>query len=210
MAERKRLTAADWVAAGCTALAEGGIPAVTVEPLAARLGTTKGSFYWHFSGRDALVEACLLHWERTDTDDVIALIEAEPDPTARLRRLLRVAMGESHGRPGAAVELALQPTASHPLVAPVLARVTRRRLGYLSALFLELGFPDDEARQRSVLAYTAYLGHTQLAHATPDLAPSGPAYAEVVVAALLARVTSGSPRPGSAGSSRSRPGGSTG
>ncbi len=187
MATRKRLTADDWVTAGCTALAEGGIAAVAVEPLAGRLGTTKGSFYWHFAGRDALLGACLAHWERTDTDDVIALIAAEPDAVARLRRLLGVAMGGSQGRPGAAVELALQPTVAHPLVAPVLARVTQRRLDYLTALFVDLGFDADQARQRSLLGYTAYLGHAQLAHATPHLAPTGPAYVDAVVAALTAR-----------------------
>ncbi|WP_300016428.1 TetR/AcrR family transcriptional regulator [Pseudonocardia sp.] len=187
MAERKRLTAQDWIEAGCAALAEGGIAAVAVEPIAARLGTTKGSFYWHFTGRDALLAASLQHWERTDTDEVIALIEHEPDAAARLRRLLAVALGGSYGRPGAAVELALQPAAAHPLVAPVLARVTRRRLDYLTALFTELGFDRARARERSLLGYTAYLGHAQLAHATPDLAPAGRAYVDAVVAALTAR-----------------------
>jgi AcrR family transcriptional regulator len=189
VAERKRLTAQDWTAAALTALASGGIAAVAVEPIAASLGATKGSFYWHFASRDALLESALLEWERTDTDDVITLVENEPDLHRRLRRLLAVALGDA-GRQGDRVELALQSTASHPLVAPVLARVTARRLGYLTELFAALGFPPDEARQRSLLAYTAYLGHAQLAHATPDAAPTGdalPAYVDTVIATLTAR-----------------------
>lgn len=189
MADRKRLTAQDWVAAAVAAIARGGIAAVAVEPIAASLGATKGSFYWHFANRDALLEAALREWERTDTDEVITLVESEPDVRRRLRLLLAVAIGGSGGRPGDRVELALQPTADHPLVAPVLARVTARRLGYLTELFRALGFPPEQAQQRSLLAYTAYLGHAQLAHATPDAAPSGdalPAYVDDVIATLTA------------------------
>ncbi len=182
MAQRKRLSAQDWTAAAVAALAGGGVAAVAVEPIAARLGATKGSFYWHFTGRDALLEAALAHWERTGTEDVIALVEAEPDIAARLRRLLAIAIGGDDS-----VELALQPTADHPLVAPVLARVTARRLDYLTALFTEVGLPAEQARQRSLLAYTAYLGHAQLRHATPELAPRGSAYVDAAIAALTAR-----------------------
>jgi AcrR family transcriptional regulator len=190
VADRKRLTVDDWAAAALAALARGGIAAVAVEPIAASLGTTKGSFYWHFTSRDALLEAALQLWERTETDDVIALVETEPDMLRRLRMLLAVALGAGIELPGARVELALQPSADHPLVAPVLARITTRRLDYLAGMFAELGFPPDEARQRSLLAYTAYLGHAQLAHATPGAAPSGdalPAYVESVIATLTAR-----------------------
>jgi AcrR family transcriptional regulator len=176
------LTAQDWVDAAFAALADGGVAAVAVEPLAVRLGTTKGSFYWHFAGRDALLEATLAHWERVETEAVIALGEAEPDRLARMRALLTLALQP----PGASVELALQPTADHPLVAPVLERVTRRRLEYLARVFGDLGFDADTATRRSLLTYTAYLGHAQLAHATPDLLPDLPAYVDSVVATLTA------------------------
>jgi AcrR family transcriptional regulator len=180
--QRKRLSAEDWTAAAVEALAAGGVAAVAVEPIAARLGATKGSFYWHFGGRDALLEAALARWERSGTDDVITLVEAEADAASRLRTLMAVAIGGDDS-----VELALQPSAGHPLVAPVLARVTARRLDYLTALFVEVGFPAEQARQRSLLAYTAYLGHAQLRHATPELAPSGTAYVDAAITALTAR-----------------------
>jgi AcrR family transcriptional regulator len=193
VAERKRLTARDWTAAALAAIAEGGLAAVAVEPLAASLGTTKGSFYWHFRNRDALLEAALQEWERTDTDEVITLVEAEADVRRRLRMLLAVALGSE--RSGNRIELALQATAAHPSVAPVLARVTRRRLDYLAEQFAALGFPPDESRQRSLLAYTAYLGHAQLAHAAPDAAPSGgelPPYVDAVITVLTAEGRPGS------------------
>ena len=178
MGPRKRLSAQDWTAAAVDALAAGGIAAVAVEPIATRLGTTKGSFYWHFAGRDTLLEAALAHWECAATD-VIALIEQEPDVPSRLRKLLAVAI-DGHD----SVELALQPSADHPLVAPVLARVTEQRLTYLTAMFTEIGLPPLDARHRSQLAYTTYLGHAQLRHATPELALGGRAYVDAVISAL--------------------------
>jgi Bacterial regulatory proteins, tetR family len=39
-------------AAALAAIAKGGLAAVAVEPLAARLGATKGSFYWHLTWGD--------------------------------------------------------------------------------------------------------------------------------------------------------------
>ena len=161
-----------------------------VEPIAASVGTTKDSFYRHFSGWDALLGAALLLWERTENDDVIALVETEPDMLRRLRMLLAVALGAGIELPGARVELALQPSADHPLVAPMLARITARRLDYLAQMFGALGFASDGAWQRSLVGYTAYLGYAQLAHATPDVAPTGdalPAYVDSVIATITAR-----------------------
>ncbi|MEU5539736.1 TetR/AcrR family transcriptional regulator [Streptomyces sp. NPDC020362] len=167
---RKRLTAQDWADAALTAMGEGGLAAVAIEPLAARLDTTKGSFYWHFANREALIEAALDRWEQKSTEAVIAGLASEPDPGTRLRRLLTEASELAAEDP---LEVSLPASAGHPRVAAVLRRVTERRVDYLAQLFAELGFPPDDARRRALLAYTGYLGHTQLAHAVPEALPAG-------------------------------------
>jgi len=178
--KREALTADDWTSAGLEALARGGLAAVAVEPLAKALGTTKGSFYWHFADRNGLIAAALARWEQRDTELVIAAVESEECATARLRNLLHLAfasvqVGSAPG--GGSVELALQASASHPLVAPVLHRVTERRLAYLTGLFTEIGLSPARARDRGLLAYSAFLGHAQLVHATPEVLPHGRAFA---------------------------------
>ncbi|AEV85419.1 TetR family transcriptional regulator [Actinoplanes sp. SE50] len=167
-----RLTADDWTAAALEAMAAGGLGAVAVEPLAARLGATKGSFYWHFANREALIEAAVLRWEREYTEGVIRHVDAEPDPLARLRLLIGLVLGATAPDRGGAVELAMLATADHPHLAPVLARVTERRVAYTSALFTALGWPVAEARRRGVLAVTAYLGYAQMAHVAPESLPA--------------------------------------
>ncbi|MBH0774697.1 TetR/AcrR family transcriptional regulator [Nocardia bovistercoris] len=158
MAEkRRRLSRDDWIAAALTALAEGGVGAVAIEPLAARLGATKGSAYWHFANRDELLRAALQRWEHDETDAVIALVSTEPDPAVGLRTLLGAAL--SHPQENLTILLA---GAMDPLVEPVLTRVTNRRIDYLTELFVRLGFDGEAARHHAVLAYSAYLGTGQL------------------------------------------------
>lgn len=168
--QRQRLTADDWAAAALDAIGERGLGAVAVEPLAARLGTTKGSFYWHFTNRDALIEAALELWERQFTEATITMLAAEPDPRARLRTLL-TRVTEGAGRGAAAANLLV--SADHELVAPVVQRVVQRRLDYTIELFQEIGFPPAVAVQRAMLGYAAYVGHDELATRLPGVLPLG-------------------------------------
>jgi len=85
-----RLSAADWAQAALDLLGEQGLAAVGVEPLARRLGVTKGSFYWHFPSREALLTAALEHWESVEQETVFGKLEAIPDPRERLRALFQL------------------------------------------------------------------------------------------------------------------------
>ncbi|MEV6393386.1 TetR/AcrR family transcriptional regulator [Streptomyces sp. NPDC051907] len=182
---KRRLSAHDWADAALAAIGERGLAGVAVEPLAVRLGATKGSFYWHFANRDALIEAALARWEEIGTEEIITGLEAEPDPEKRLRELFARATASAAED---ALEVSLLATAGDPQVAAVLTRVTERRVGYLAQLFEELGFPPEQARERGLFAYTGYLGHTQLSHAVPQTLPTGEAraaYLKSVVDVLL-------------------------
>ncbi|HET9655548.1 MAG TPA: TetR/AcrR family transcriptional regulator [Kineosporiaceae bacterium] len=169
---RRRLGPQDWAQAALDALAEGGLAAVAVEPLATRLGATKGSFYWHFAHRDALVTAALQLWETRHNEAIGAALDAEPDPRRRLRALFaQAAEGSSQDR----VELALLAAAGDPVVGPVLQRVTARRVAYVAGIFAELGLPPEDALARALIGFSTYLGHTHLAQVAPRLLPRGPA-----------------------------------
>jgi AcrR family transcriptional regulator len=183
---RTPLSRRAWTHAALEAIAEGGLAAVAVAPLATHLGATKGSFYWHFPSREALVEAALADWEQSHTAAVIAEIEAaSADPLQQLRLLFkRVTELAARDR----IELALLATAEHRTVQPVLERVSRRRIEFVAELFRRHGLSRAEASRRALLAYSAYLGYAQLGHATPQLLPrtqaARRAYLEDVLAAL--------------------------
>lgn len=164
----KRLSAADWERAALRAIARGGVASLGVEPLAAELGVTKGSFYWHFKSREALLAAALLRWERDATEDVIALLAPLTNPRERLRTLIETASARS-----SSLHIALSAAADHPAVGPVLERVSARRIGYLAASFRELGLAPAAAHDRAVLTYAAYVGSLHLAREGRGVLPRG-------------------------------------
>src|SRR5918912_3271109 len=118
---QRQLSALDWVQAATEAIVEAGIGAVAVEPLAARLGATKGSFYHHFANRDALIVAALEDWEAGQTEAVIERLDLIRDPGERLRAVIAAAFAD---RPGGIRDAALLAAAAHPLIKPVVERVT--------------------------------------------------------------------------------------
>jgi AcrR family transcriptional regulator len=153
-----RLSRRDWIEVALQALADGGPSAVAVERLAARLQTTKGSFYWHFKDREELITEALAAWERSATDATIKEMQQIADPVERLQTLLVAATElEEEEHP----DVRLLPSASDPVVGDVVRRVQRKRLAFLARAFRDAGFTPAEARLRARLAYSLYLGWFQ-------------------------------------------------
>jgi AcrR family transcriptional regulator len=154
-----RLSADDWAQAALEQIAEQGVASVAVEPLARRLGVTKGSFYWHFPSREALLVAALERWEQVEQEEVFGQLEAIADPAQRLRSLFALVAHEVKSH---IVYSELLKALDHPVVRPVIERVSARRLDYLTASFRQAGLNRNDARQRARQAYAAYVGFLQL------------------------------------------------
>ncbi|GAB3728815.1 TetR/AcrR family transcriptional regulator [Silanimonas algicola] len=154
-----RLSAEDWANAALDVIADDGVVAVAVEPLARRLGVTKGSFYWHFPSREALLAAALERWEAMEQETVFGKLEAFPEPRERLKALFQLV---AHELKPHKIYSELLKALDHPVVQPVLARVSQRRMDYLAASFRQAGMPRLEAINRARLTYAAYVGFLQL------------------------------------------------
>ncbi len=154
-----RLSATDWAQAALDLLGEQGLAAVGVEPLARRLGVTKGSFYWHFPSREALLNAALERWESIEQETVFGKLAAISDPRERLRALFLLVAHEVKTH---VIYSELLKTMDHPLVRPVMERVSKRRLDYVCASFRQAGLGRADAQHRARLAYAAYVGFLQL------------------------------------------------
>ena len=157
--ERSRLSAADWEAGALEMIAGQGVNALAVEALARRLGVTKGSFYWHFPTREALLKAALQRWETDDAHELDARIAPIGEPRARLRELFRWVARESQPH---RVYAALLQALDQPAVVEVMGRVSQRRMDFLYRTYREAGMGEGEALHRARLAYAAYVGFLQL------------------------------------------------
>lgn len=172
MRERNTLTREDWTDAGLAALVGGGPAAVAIEPVALRLGATKGSAYWHFASRADLLRAVLERWVQDHTVSVRERVqEGGGSPRERLRHLLGIVSTAAEQSPA---EMLLVASAD-PDVRAAVVEATHLRVAYLERLIREAGLPGPDARSRAVLAYAAYLGHASLTSAVPGLVPRRPA-----------------------------------
>jgi len=183
--ERSTLSAADWERAAVELIAEKGVQAVAVEPLARRMGITKGSFYWHFSSREALLEQALLRWEEHDSRNLAHSLGEIDHPRDRLISFFRRVGKEKLTHE---VYSELCAAAGHPQVEPVLERVADRRMLHLYTAFQEMGMPPEQARNQARLTYSVYLGFLQLQrqHQTPSLSSEEfEAYIEHVIDTLI-------------------------
>ena len=177
------LTASDWAEAALQLIAESGLDALTVSNLAARLGVTKGSFYWHFKGRDDLLAAALERWQQRATADTMKALDEVPDPRTRLELILGAASQPPRAR---SLYASLAQAAEHPLVRKALSRVATARIGYLERCYTAMGVSATDARARAVFAYAAYRGVLQLAHEAPASLPDDwAAYAALIKAQLV-------------------------
>ena len=166
---RQQLTRGDWIDAALDAITRGGVAAVRVDVLAKELGVTRGSFYWHFTDRDALLAAALAEWERTVTDEIIERVGGIGSPGERFDEIFRIAFFGPRSRNR--VEPALAADADHPIVAPVLRRATAARIAFLTDLYVDLGLDPAQARRRALITYSTFVGWLQLRRSLPDVVP---------------------------------------
>ncbi len=196
--EKSTLSAADWEKAALDLIAEKGVSALAVEPLARRLGITKGSFYWHFASRNELLAQALRRWETRDREHLSRSLDSDQPAAQRLSEFI---VRTSRQNRSHQIHAALCAASDHPLVSPVLERITRRRLEHLSRAFRELGLDEESARHRARLTYTSYVGYIQLQlrGMTPERdSEEFEAYVRHAIATLLrgedgAQISSGRP-----------------
>ena len=152
-----RISRDDWITGGLEVLAAEGIEWVRVEPMAKRLGVTKGSFYWHFTDRAALHDAMLDTWRETATRAIIARVErTAATPRDKLRRLIKLTTTSSAG---ARLDIAVRSWANHDdRVTDAVAEIDRQRMDYIAGLLVSVGIEQATAMVRAQILYLTLIG----------------------------------------------------
>lgn len=168
-APRTQLDRQRWVDIAIDMLAQEGVSGMRIEVLAKRCGVTKGSFYWHFKDRSALLSAVLERWKEGRIKDIEKTTSVVPGK--ELEQLLYAieVYGASRNRKGMAIELAIRDWARHdPMAAEIVESVDLYRLECTRRLFVAAGMTDAEAKSRSLLLYACVFGLSLMHYAHFD------------------------------------------
>ncbi|MDB9857697.1 TetR/AcrR family transcriptional regulator [Amylibacter sp.] len=157
------LNEADWIDAATGILVDENVRGIRIDALCKKLGVTKGSFYWHFSGRPALLAILLQNWRKRMTTNVIDRLGAQTvDPTARLRALLALPR-RSRSPKFARIEQSIRDWGRRDTQArDAVQEVDVIRLNYLEELFEQQGFAPAVAKRRAYIAYAMLMGDSVL------------------------------------------------
>lgn len=140
--KKPRLSRETWLQQALDILAEDP-EHLRIDELAARLGVSKGSFYWHFENRSEFIKALAEYWRDKYTSDVREEVFAADD---HLREILKETLLDKVGR----YDLAVRAWARHePSIAPIIREVDEIRLQSIREIFVELGLGEAEAATRA-------------------------------------------------------------
>jgi len=159
--EKKRLRKTDWIEAGLAALSADGPQALKAEPMAAWLGTTKGSFYWHFKDVPDFHSTILAAWADHATAHLTDALAGETTAPAQLRRLGQIVTEPNHPLCNdPALEPAIRAWArADAAVAKRLEQVDGERIALLHGLLSETGITNPEMAR---LIYAANIGMAEM------------------------------------------------
>jgi len=148
-----------WLDAAYDMLVEGGVESVKVMPLAARLGLSRTSFYWHFPDREALLAGLIARWQSRNTANLIARTQA-PAATVAEAMLNVTDCWITPALFDSRMEFAIRTWAlTDSRLAEVLRAVDETRIQALTALFERFSFPPLEARLRAQTVYLTQIGY---------------------------------------------------
>jgi AcrR family transcriptional regulator len=148
----------DWIVAGITLLSRGGVDAVRITHLAEALEVTRGSFYWHFKDRQALLDALVGFWRNRYTGALVAAAEGAQTLSEGILGLFDVWIGLEEFDPR--VDAAMRDWARVSGTARAAVEAAdKARLDAIADLFLRNGYERTEAGLRARVVYYTQIGY---------------------------------------------------
>lgn len=142
-------------------LIETGIASVEIKALAARLGVTRGGFYWRFRDRQDLLDQLLKHWANRNTRPFLLAAERAGTPKERYLRLVRLWLAEKDFDP--ALDTAVRQWAvTDEAVAAQMREADEARIAAFARIFEAAGEDSLDAMVRARIVYFHQVGYYAL------------------------------------------------
>ncbi|MDR2334537.1 MAG: TetR/AcrR family transcriptional regulator [Burkholderiaceae bacterium] len=162
---KESLSASDWIDAAWDAIGTHGMAGVRVEALATKMKVTKGSFYWHFKDRDALIDAVVQRWlEVFSIKTMESALKGGAAADERLWQLFERVVKELSTAHSAVLRLWAR---NSPKLMTVLHAEHEKRMGFVSRAFRELGFDERESLLRADMYLSLLMGEYLVAGGLP-------------------------------------------
>lgn len=155
--ERNQLQRLDWLQTALELFVEEGIDAVRITRLADELEVTRGSFYWHFTNRDDLIDALLQYWRDKNTRAIVGAVEDAESLTDGIFELFDACIDIELFDPR--LDLAVREWARRSKkVRKELDNADTTRVDAITAFFSRFGFEKTEAFIRARIVYFSLIG----------------------------------------------------
>jgi AcrR family transcriptional regulator len=151
-----------WLDAAHHLLIESGVESVKIMALANQLALSRTSFYWHFSDREALLDALIKRWEKKNTGNLVARTQlyAESITEAILN------LFDCWVDPGlfdARMDFAIRNWAHQSdKLKVILEKDDEERIRAIHAMFLYFGFSQAQAEVRAHTVYYTQIGYISM------------------------------------------------
>jgi AcrR family transcriptional regulator len=155
---REMLEREDWLAGARRLLISQGVNAVKIDRLARELGVTRGGFYYRFKSRSDLLNALMEDWRDHNSVATLAAIKGKGAPVDRILALMKVWIEEVDYVP--AYDIAMREWGRvSAKVAKLVRAVDDERIEAFHQLFVDAGYPDQEAFIRARVFYYHQVGY---------------------------------------------------
>lgn len=152
------LSTEDWIAVAREVLIREGVDAVKIDRLARECNVTRGGFYWRFKSRADLLDKLIDDWRTTNTEPFLRVLTEDGSTDERFMALTELWLEEREYRPD--YDTAVRAWArTSPRVAEVVHQVDDQRIDALRNVYVEAGYPEDEAYVRARIAYFHQVGY---------------------------------------------------
>jgi AcrR family transcriptional regulator len=144
----------DWLTQGLKTLARQGLPGLTIDNLAGKMGLTKGSFYHHFKNSRDFEDQLVAFWAEQYLSTATSVPLEEDDPLA----LLDTIMAEAFA-PSTEPEIAIRAWAyQDERVRAYVERVDIVRRQFLQQVFKQLSVDPAQASRMADMLFSVLIG----------------------------------------------------
>lgn len=139
---------------GLQVLSTKGYGSLRLEYLCEQLSVTRGSFYHHFEDMNEYVDKLMEHWEAGLNAIMDNVAKTDVAPLERLNLLQNKVFDIS-----AKEEVVIRAWATfNPTVTKYIRRIDRKRIDFITELYIEEGFSEHSADTTARIEYAMYIG----------------------------------------------------